>query len=819
LKENNPQRWNFGSKTRLRALLLFWLGCSAVAAAQPDSIVVIPAKAGTTQVVFSGFSADRCWLAGQEFDVPGRRFVSADSGASCIPQTARRRRLSWRDDSLWWEADPYDKRYFWTYEYWHDSLILWRYNQETTRQDSFLSLPPKNVGTEFAVGKPGIWVTNHETLVLLDRHSGQVLHTAQNPFGSGVMMSMRPWGEDVIITDRWLFNRSTSRYRPFLPVPPEMEGCTSPDQLTFYGQTCVVQAAGSKTFIHTPPDRFITFPYRTHWQAPMHLLSAEPPLFWLSFPDKIVAFNLDTGDSTIYRSNTGTPLNGHQGGRFLGFSSPLGLCFFDKYLCQFRVLNRPFGFEPPRYFTSDAQRLYLTFEDRWEVVEVPHLEPAFNPSAILEEYDKFYAEWQVLYQNLPEDFDIRHVAFTRLFEPYASSQNPKIEAAKTSTGSGLSYLLLTAPDSTAARVAAAYLQGQYLSMFDCGIAAAVFRYLADTDTLEVALRLLETPGVYDCISLDLQSGDYFLEVLKSTWRQIDSIQQQPQSADRRLFDLGTTWHTYGEQKVEMRYQFDPMIRLKKSRSYFQKLLDQYPSSDLADDAAYALLAYVDYFSDATDDLTPQGDDRVAIQKFRQFLQDYPNSNRRPDVLLRMYHCVKRIGLQEEAGYLLQTIRRDHPEFALQSQTFQDLEKSAERQLWAAKWGFSGNVEKGVYDNADSIRFVIGVQNLTDSSQTLSAEFLNTWHSSIVLSLHENVVQGCEERWGNGQLTRLPAPNVVAPMVLPPGAWHQETFLLAPFFTRNSNLSVKFPLRSPHTYQYQLYSYLFGAQTNGRFTIE
>ena len=101
---------------------------------------------------------------------------------------------------LRWTADPFDPNLFWTKEYKEDEripwqnrpqiMILWRYDQRTAQQDSFISL----VSADFTLGKAGVWVNNSKELVLMDRHTGQIIQRAANPFGEGRGMTLQTWG-------------------------------------------------------------------------------------------------------------------------------------------------------------------------------------------------------------------------------------------------------------------------------------------------------------------------------------------------------------------------------------------------------------------------------------------------------------------------------------------------------------------------------------------------------------------------------------------------------------------------------------------------
>ena len=373
---------------------------SGVLQAQHDSfpaiLRVFPEKGGAYAPVFSTFCSDRCWLSEREFDLTSMRFVPRDS-TSCVPIFTKR---IWHGSdpadldptTLQWQADEYDFNYLWTYEYrsdqlapggGKDTLILWRYDRQKARQDSFASL----LQGEITIGKPGIWVTDHKEMVLLDRRSGQVLSRAENPDGLGVMMRLQAWGDDVIVNDRWLYQRIHARYVPFFPLPADMEGCNSPQKLEFQGELCLssIREEGNlyAYYLVAPGHPPIKMPFEpNNFSYQGYLLAANPPLAWLCEKDTLRSFDFTMGGTSAYPGSTIEPLHGNHDGRFLGFYSELGLSFFDKYNCQFRVLQLPYGHKMPRNFTANHQYIFLTYENHWDIVNFSKLETAFRRSPI-----------------------------------------------------------------------------------------------------------------------------------------------------------------------------------------------------------------------------------------------------------------------------------------------------------------------------------------------------------------------------------------------------------------------------------------------------
>ena len=125
---------------------------------------------------------------------------------------------------------------------------------------------------------------------------------------------------------------------------------------------------------------------------------------------------------------------------------------------------------------------------------------------------------------------------------------------------------------------------------------------------------------------------------------------------------------------------DPRIHFEQSYAYYRRLIEQYPQSTWTDNARYDMLYFVDYQPCCTDDLTPPGNIRQAYQLFGQFLKDYPDSDRRPDVLLRMAKIIQS-GIEDEneqpvskdsVATYLQIIAREYPDFASTSDDYRQL---------------------------------------------------------------------------------------------------------------------------------------------------
>ncbi len=94
-----------------------------------------------------------------------------------------------------------------------------------------------------------------------------------------------------------------------------------------------------------------------------------------------------------------------------------------------------------------------------------------------------------------------------------------------------------------------------------------------------------------------------------------------------------------------------------ARDGFREFLDKYPRSELADDALYWLgdLAY------------SEGDNAKALQYFEQLQQSYPGSDKLPASLLKAAYCLEALGRKAESRQKLDLLidaYPDSPEAAL-----------------------------------------------------------------------------------------------------------------------------------------------------------
>lgn len=798
--------------------------------------------------VFSPFCNDRCWLNEREFDLVSRRFVPKDS-ASCIPVSGQRiwhasYPLAPIPTRLWWKADPYHPNFFWTHEYrqdyqedWMnrvDTLVIWRYDLAKAQQDSFLSI----VTGEINIGKSGIWIQNNKELILLDRLTGKVITRAENPFGPGRGMASQLWGDDLLVSDQLLYNLVRRDFVPFFPLPSEMEGCKSPEKLEIQGELCLskVRIEGNVYIYHLiapghPPIKLPFTPYYFPYQN--HLLAVNPPLAWLCEKDTLIAFDYTNGTFQAYPGSTNTPLFGTHEGRFLGFYSESGLSFFDKYSCQFRVLQLPFGHKTPRNFTSTDQFIILTYEDHWEIIDFSKLDIGFRRSSILEEYNVFEQEWRGQKQSAQEDFYKTYKAYVAIYSRYKNSENPKIKAAQEKFTSMISYPLYVAPDSVMERVAKDFDMGRFDPSVTCKIAQGLLRYFGKNGRLEEAYSLLAILENEPCFNQELEDYGSEIHLIKGTKHQLDSLAQLNLSADEKLYATGQIWFEFSLKKRWFWYTMDPRRDLEQAYDYFRKLIQQYPNSPWADNAAYALFHYVDYRANTTDDETPNGDDRQAYLSFTQFLKDYPKAEQKPSVLLRLAIVMIR-GMSDwdfdpataaQVAEYLDAIAQEYPEFAKKESGYTKALGDLNWKNWSMRWSLKLAITKDTFRFQDTIQVRLGLRNHTIHNQTLDSNFLLTWREGLRLHLHQIRDKDCDQIWGDFPLIPVQSTNRIHSITLAPGAIYEETFMLAQKSINKNDRPGQFELVRQGTYLYNMsyrhpyLKWLMMYAPGGRFFIE
>lgn len=814
-----------------------------------STVLIIPAtRDWGASPMFSPFSRDWVWLGKRPFDLTTRKFVPEKAIFSYLPESAQHRRPEYYHSDfpqLWWEADPYTNRYYWaTDDQRDDKWVVWRYDRQETRIDSFTTLSTK---TPAVLGKPGIWVKDSLGLSLLDRNNGQVLSRIKDEkmdFDSGSSQwyfqpnnfvqvrdqmdedfprrFLRPWGDDVLFNNRWLYKSKQHRYVPFFPLPADLEDCKSPMRLEFLEEYCCSTVPGDHGFfslyLNAPDQRALKLPFE-QGSARRYLLSVDPPFAWLYVPGKLMAFNSITGDSLTYNaSQTDWPLRGNQNNRYMGFSSARGLSFFDKYQCQFRVLELPAGYEAPRNFTADDRYIYLTYSNRWEIVDFSRLDTTFRRDPLAEEYKAFQEEWQASSIGFMSRFYPKYRGYMQLRDRYRNTQNPKITAA-------LSRLpgrcdLSQERDTVVTRIAADYEAGRFDPQVSCDIAQGLFCHWGRRGDLPELLHLLTSPKNKTYIE-DQQSPEYgsdLVALIRHTQQSLDSVAKLQLAPDANLYALGKIWLNYGLhsgyfiQRYDS-YQSRRVGNLQPAYRYFRSLLQQYPTSPWADQAAYQTFFHLDisYLTDEEDEIPASGGCREAYRAFTQFLKNYPHSDYRPDVLLRLARVIqtgvtdeedKKVNKNEAAVYL-RTLARDYPAFNDTTANYQQAVKRMNEHAWLNDWKLETTFDKAWYKPEDTIRVSIRIYNQSGNMQTLDTAFLRHWPEGLHLRLQQVRDKGCEELWGYFPLRRETVIAEERTISVQPGERYTENFLLGHTSLHDSMGPGQFTLRAGTTYTCKL----------------
>ena len=509
-------------------------------------LTVLPVRSSGYEPVFSPFCQDIVWLGNLAYSLPEKRFLPVDSTFACLPAAAVHL-ITGSNPAypyyIWWKTDPYSERYYWAGESWSDSLFVWRYDRQTNHQERFIS---QTQGYSYLIAKTGVWVSRDKEMVLLDRDSGRELkRVAQAENASGVGIWLRSWGEDILVSERNIFKMNPDQYIPFFPLPADMRECRSPGEMQFYDEVCGTwylnyQSDEFAYYISTPDHVTVPLPFRVSDAGGCRgcqILASNPPLTWFTFPDRLFAYNIHTGDSLVYAGPTGTPIRGDQDGRFMGFYSEKGLSFFDKEQCEFRVLNMPYGYRLPHYFTTFQGRIFLTYDDRWEIIDFNKLNPAFQRALMQEEYQAFEQERDAIFRESRRDFESQYAAYLVLYDRYRSNKNPKIAGGWDQARAGIKYALFEASDSLLEVISARNDAGKYDPSISCELACALFNYHGYRGDLQKASRLLRINDNATCIAENSSYGQYCIDLLKTTRYRLDSVNHVRQPKDQQLYAL------------------------------------------------------------------------------------------------------------------------------------------------------------------------------------------------------------------------------------------------------------------------------------------
>lgn len=774
-----------------------------VADSLPPVVSIAAASGSAWNPQHSPFFPEICRLGKQPYDLVRKAWLSDESVIFPPDMAAPYRRMGWLPDAAYPD-------YYWATVHADSGMTLFRYDRPKARVDSF----PGMLNGELIPGKAGVWFSDHRQLQLIDRHTGRVIRRKANP-QPGLLMWLRPWGDDVLVTERRLYVTASDTFIAFVPQPAEVQECRPAEEVFCLGEACISRAYDGNryvNFLSTPGNPPLRLPFSLSGSLREHLVALNPPLAWFCFPDRLVSVDCVTGDSVVYPAPVGEAIPGDQSGPFMGFRSERGLCFFDKSACSFSFHSRPWGFERPRDFRSNRYGAILTFENHWETVDCRRLDAAFASSDVLDEFRVFEREWNIMRVGLDgKDFYTCYAVWSDLFGRYGRRGNAKIDAYWPHVLNALDYALFKAGDSIMERVDADFRAQRLAPEVARTVAASFFRYRGSRGEIAAALEMAQVLGDDEFEVASVEYYSYLLGVLRSTKRQLDSLADLKLLPDEKLYAAGKLWLGYCPHKQWFRYSYDPRGNYEQAYTFFRELIRRFPDSPLADNAACDTMYFVDYVATTTDDETPDGDPVKARQTFLQFLSDYPDSEKRPEIMLRLVRLLLRISgyggedansMMAEAALYMDSVAAKYPAYT-DSIFYKQAEGRLKGQLWQQRWMLGIAPEKTQYTSGDSIRFIIRVINRSRSEQVLPAAFLENWQAGLQLHISLLRDRDCAPLFGDFPLVREKNTAVTGEIKIPSGAFYEERLLMLPASKTRNHYPGSFALEAGSTYLYNL----------------
>jgi hypothetical protein len=341
------------------------------------------------------------------------------------------------------------------------------------------------------------------------------------------------------------------------------------------------------------------------------------------------------------------------------------------------------------------------------------------------------------------------------------------------------------------------------------VAAGLFRYRGHRGEIDAALELAQVLGEDEFEVSSVENYLYLLGVLRGTKRQMDSLAGLKLLPDEKLYAEGKTWLGYCPYKQWFRYSYDPRGNYGQAYTFFRELIRRFPDSPLADNAACDTMYFVDYVATTTDDETPDGDPVKARQTFLQFLNDYPDSEKRPDIMLRLVRLLLRSAghaeadsAMAEAARYIDAVATEYPAYT-DSISYKQAADRLKGLLWQQRWILGIAPEKTQYAPGDSIRFVVRITNRSRSGQVLPADFLENWQEGLQLHISLLRDRDCAPLFGDFPLVREKNAAARGEIKIPPGAFYEERLLMLPASKNRNYTPGSFALESGSTYLYNL----------------
>lgn len=785
----------------------------------PAVLKVYPQSGEAYEPIFSPFCADHCWLSGHEFDLSVGRYMSTGE-QSCLPPLS----IRFADGSdpkyvgrepLRWFQDPYDSRYCWTYDYhrdhisaWEnqrDTLFIYRFDRVTQQQKAIRTLTQ----AEMLIGKSGIWVTSQDGIVLYDKQSGKELAQIKDPFDNNLSLWLHNWGADVVISDRLIYRVKTGKIEPFFPLPSDMEGCKSPEKVEFYHETAISSVNEGNSdlgfYMYVPNRYAIKLPLKSYNHDPLLILTANTDQAWMMQRDTLWSYNLADGSLNAYPMEKCEPMNGVKAdGRFLAFSNEKGLIFFDKYTCEFRVIPMPYGYKKPySYYSSGSKILLFYFDEHWELVTFNKLDRTFKATDLQIQYDDFAPEIE-RFNALPQAFSPRYEAFIPIKDQYSKFNNQKINEQLAHMASSFSYTLYIAADSVLERVALDFASGKLDTILRCPVTKSLFNYYAQNGALSEIQPLLINNA--PCVKVIRNNNRPLIEQINRTLYRLDSIAGLSLAPDERLFATGKIWMEYCLTKRWTHFS-DPYIYLEQAFDYYRNLIKKYPDSRWVDNAVYDMMYYIDYYPQDSSDPMPESDQLKAIEAFKQFLIDYPDSDCKPQVLHRMLKSMNRLAsyhawpLDEVQAYI-DTLNLQYPDYAQKNEVFR-IQYFVLNRRWNERWNLLANVSGDTVSLEKPVKVEIRLINTGKAAELLDTSFLNHWNAGLIMHLSQIVTQGCDSKWGNFPLSPESSAIHRQAIEVPVGGKYSEWFVLGTVSRNLNDGGGHFTPRLGESYEYNI----------------
>ncbi len=450
--------------------------------------------------------------------------------------------------------------------------------------------------------------------------------------------------------------------------------------------------------------------------------------------------------------------------------------------------------------------IFLSFMENKERFSIDSIiENGLPAIEIWAEYVVFEKDRLALHvESVQRDF-YRTIAAHRLLKSlYGDSTNPIIQKTLADEPWGASYALFVATDSVLLRVENDYEQGRFAPDELPIVVSNLFAFYGKKGRLEEALLLADNTA-YAPFFENEHYGK--LHLVRETKYQLDSILDSGAPPDEILYAAGKVWLRYCQYSGWFYDEFDgPNIAL--ANRHFRELLRQYPESRWADNAAYDTLTYADFVGEHVEELDRSKRER-AVSAFNQILLDYPATDCRPKILLRLAKLVqgsrwyeseiRQRGLKTADEYLRELAELT-PDVAVAKEA-QAVQQRENFSRWSKAWIFSVQPEKPVFKLGGPLRFVVRFTNVSGSTQTLDSLFMRDWPELLYLRMTQFREENCRAHWGDFKSERAIKKDNYRALSVPSGSHYEEIVELMPASANwSQNPLGKFDMTLPADYR-------------------